>query len=817
MQRSSEAPIVTSIHCPTRDAPAEHDRCGGARGCESLLLCDAEGRIRYASAAICRDLGYRLDQLLQLRMTDLEPACDPACWSARWRSLHERPTQDLITQQRCGDGRLAEVAVRIQWVESGGSALAVVCMRDLDLDRPRRPVESVRGSDDIYRMMVEQQQDMIIMLDRQRRMLFVSPSACRVLGEPAEALLGRDLLALLHEDDRDRAVAALETLSQPPHHCHVEQRTVTALGWRWFGWSDSAVLDERGEIQAIIGVGRDIHERKLAELAHEEITRHLQLAIEGGGIGIYSADFASGRVRVSPSYLAMLGYPGERLEYPLDWWRDKVHPDDLQAVQALGGPILSGESDRFAAEYRMRHSDGHWVWIQDFAKVFQRATNGTAIRTAGVHLDITPRKTAELELMFQADHDQLTGLLNRRGIWDAILHVHAHCRRAAQGYCIAILDLDHFKWINDRHGHQVGDEVLKRIAALLKSSLREGDWLGRWGGEELILLMPLTTEEQAWGVMERLRALVDAHRITALDQGLRISFSGGVAACARTDQTADDVISRADRALYQAKREGRNRVLRSSDLSAERSTFARLIADAVHQARVWSAVQPIVALQDRALVAEDTLARITNPDGSVLPAASFIDVARRFDLLHEIDRLLLEDTLGRMRHLESGVPLPQFVHISDALLRHPEQIATLAETIEQRLPTAASTPLVLTITEALVDANPGRVVEVLTPLLERGCRLALAGFGGPHSSLRLVADLPVSFLILDLELIRLAMESPRGLAVLAAIQHGARSLGIMTIVKRVEDEASADFMASLGIDWAQGYLFGPPSRPIEHR
>lgn len=680
-----------------------------------------------------------------------------------------------------------------------------------DISEQQRLEAALRKSEADYRLLIEQQQDLIVKIDIQGRFLFVSPSYCRLFDKREEELLGRVFMPLVHEEDQADTAAAMADLYRPPHHCYLEQRAMTATGWRWLGWSDTAVLDEQGQVIAIIGVGRDIHERKLAEQALEETKRHLELAIEGGGISIYSADFITGETRISDSYLAMLGYAPGEIQVTVDWWRSQLHPDDLATVMAQAEPSMRGDRDRFEAEYRMRHRDGHWVWILDHGRVYQRAPDKAASQTAGVHIDITRRKTAELELAYHANHDKLTGLLNRRGIWDVIKRVHAHCRRAEQIYCIAILDLDLFKQVNDSYGHLVGDGVLAGVASLIRARQRDGDWVGRWGGEELIILMPGTNLEQGWTCLERLRREVAAQAFPVTGRSIRVTFSAGVSACHAADETPDDVISRADRALYRAKHEGRNLVCRGHAPTDEPSSLASLVEEAVREARIWPVLQPIVALQDRALVAEDTLARIRGDDGRVLTAASFIEVARQLDLLHKIDRLVFEETLESLSNGGSAHQVPRFIHISDELLQHQELLQLLAQSIPWPMRSASQSPLVLTIADTQLSAYPARVAETLAPLLERGCRLAVAGFGGYRSSLRLVAELPVSFLILDFELVRLAAESARGRAVLSAIQHGARELGIITIVKRVEDEATARLIASLGVDWGQGYIFGRPS------
>lgn len=276
---------------------------------------------------------------------------------------------------------------------------------------------SVEAPDEDYRLLVENQTDLVVKVDPEGRFLFVSPSYCRAFGRTKDELLGRSFMPLVHEDDRVETAAAFAKLCRPPHHSYVERRALTVWGWRWFGWSDTAVLDGEGQVTAIIGVGRDVTERKAAEVALAEATRRLELAVEGGDIGLYDGSVLPLDVTVDARYLAMLGYGVGEIQVDLQSWRQMVHPEDRDRVQTLAEQVTRGDLDQFEAEYRMRHRDGHWVWIQDRARVYERDADGKAMRIAGTHMDITRRKVAELKLEYLVDHDELTGLLNRRGVW----------------------------------------------------------------------------------------------------------------------------------------------------------------------------------------------------------------------------------------------------------------------------------------------------------------------------------------------------------------------------------------------------------------
>jgi EAL domain-containing protein (putative c-di-GMP-specific phosphodiesterase class I) len=270
-------------------------------------------------------------------------------------------------------------------------------------------------------------------------------------------------------------------------------------------------------------------------------------------------------------------------------------------------------------------------------------------------------------------------------------------------------------------------------------------------------------------------------------------------------------------ALYHAKNAGRNRVCYDGhDSGVYAVSMAVLVQSALQTARILPAFQPIVELRDRRVVAEESLARIVAADGRILAASAFIEIAEQLRLLHRIDSMLLSATADRLRSFKgSGASqLFDFVHLSGDLVRHPDILQTLARELDEvSKATNAAPPLVLTLNERQISAETEQVARALAPLLDLGCRIAVSDYGGDTSSFRFLVHLPVSFIQLDASLVRLASESVRARSILATIQHTAQDLGITTIAKQIEDEATLQRLIDVGVDWGSGYLFGRPSEP----
>ena len=304
---------------------------------------------------------------------------------------------------------------------------------------------------------------------------------------------------------------------------------------------------------------RDMSAHQRREQALVDAAARLELALSGGDIGLYEGNLESGEMHCDARCLAMLGYPRGAVALDGKGWQALLHPKDVGRIDALHEGLRRGDTDRFEIEYRLRHPSGHWVWVLDRGRVHAHAENTPGSRFSGSRVDVTRRKNAELELKYLADHDTLTGLYNRRGVDLSLMHAHAQCLRTNTPHCVAILDLDHFKQVNDQHGHETGDQVLKTVAERLRSNAREADWIGRWGGEEFLVFLHGATEPQALEAVERLRLAVAAQPIACNGLELSITLSAGLADYRLNEDKPDRVLVRADRALYRAKHAGRDR------------------------------------------------------------------------------------------------------------------------------------------------------------------------------------------------------------------------------------------------------------------
>jgi len=261
-----------------------------------------------------------------------------------------------------------------------------------------RAGEELAEKEKRYRLLIEMQNDLVVEIDPAGRFIFVSPSCCEVFGETEEELLGSKFMRLVHKEDQDKTVQAMQTLYAPPYRAYMEQRVKTKNGWRWLAWQDTAILDEHGRVTKIIGVGRDITERK-------EYEDRLRLATQAARLGIYEWNIPGNRLIWDDAMYSLYGVSRKEFSGNYDGWVNRLHPDDLeQTVNELKAAI-EGKRD-FDTEFRVVRPDGSIRYIRALALV-QRDTDGQALRVIGINWDVTRYKETEEALrlsQFAIDH-----------------------------------------------------------------------------------------------------------------------------------------------------------------------------------------------------------------------------------------------------------------------------------------------------------------------------------------------------------------------------------------------------------------------------
>jgi diguanylate cyclase (GGDEF)-like protein/PAS domain S-box-containing protein len=295
-----------------------------------------------------------------------------------------------------------------------------------------------------------------------------------------------------------------------------------------------------------------------ARLALRTSEERYALAARGANDGLWDWNLTGDELYVSPRWCEMLGEPAADQTGAPALWLERVHEEDRAGVRAALDAHLQGGSPHFECEHRMRSSDGGYVWVL-VRGMAVRDAGGRPYRIAGSQTDITARRAAEEQLRLDATHDPLTGLYNRRQLLVELEQQLALALRHNHSLSFCICDVDHFKQINDTHGHPAGDRVLRTVGETLRRHLRVGDIAGRYGGDEFCVVFPHTEASRAVLVAERIRRSLGATAFACQEgRHFRVSATFGVADLSNGAADVETLIAHADTALYKAKNLGRN-------------------------------------------------------------------------------------------------------------------------------------------------------------------------------------------------------------------------------------------------------------------
>ena len=287
-----------------------------------------------------------------------------------------------------------------------------------------------------------------------------------------------------------------------------------------------------------------------------QLNEKLSAALDGTGLCIWQGEPLSGGLTV----FNLQDFDAGEMAPSFDEFVAKLHPLDKDSTLANYFDHLAGRSEFYEAEYRTLRKDGGVTWLWDRGRVVERDATGQPLRIMGAHVDISRRKEFELQLARLAHIDPLTGLANRRKLSEHLRQETERAKRHASRFSLAILDVDHFKRFNDVHGHEVGDRVLGELARTLQQGLREYDLCGRWGGEEFIVLLPDTALSEALAVVGRVHAGI--RQCSVVQEGLALSITASIGLAEyQLGESFADTLRRADNALLEAKRRGRDRIL----------------------------------------------------------------------------------------------------------------------------------------------------------------------------------------------------------------------------------------------------------------
>ncbi len=673
----------------------------------------------------------------------------------------------------------------------------------------------------LLRTVLDESPDFIALKDHQGNFLLCNQPVAEFYGTTPEAMVGR-------HDGHFSATAAqaeqirrnvLEIMAHGRTEIVFEESTDHRSGQtRWFKSIKKPFVGDNG-LPRILVIAHDITDVRNAQQKVQDSERRLRYVLNATGEGMWDWDLRTNALQHNQRWYELLGLDRTRLTGTIQDFQACLFPEDLAEVMAAVQRCLDGHGP-YRHEHRMRRPDGSVVWVFDRGDVVERDEQGRPLRMVGSFTDVTERRQAEELTQRLAFYDALTGLPNRRLMLDRLQHALELGRRNGQLGALMFIDLDNFKSLNDSHGHASGDALLQEVARRLRECLRANDTAARMGGDEFVVIaedlgtLPLEAASQAQAIASRLvECIAQPYEL----EGKRYCGSGsiGIALFGLPHDTADELLKRADFAMYQAKDAGRN-TLCFFDPAMQETVLARaaLAADLRHgleRGELFIHLQPVVDGQGRRVGAE-ALARWLHPVRGVVQPLDFVALAEQHGLIPVLGRQVLEAACTQLaawagdaatRHLTLSV------NVSARQFHQPGFVAEVLQTL--RRTGADANLLKLELTESLLLHDVEEVAQKMAALRSHGVRFSIDDFGTGYSSLAYLKRLPLDEIKIDRSFVNDLLSDPNDASIVQTILLLARSLSLKVVAEGVETVGQQHFLAHHGCPLFQGYLFGRPA------
>ncbi len=651
--------------------------------------------------------------------------------------------------------------------------------------------------------------DVIAVLNHGGFVVYGNPVALRFFELSAEQGVGSNALALIHPDDRERVVQSfLGLMEQPGGSIRESLRVVTPSGLE----KDlDLVATNSFDNPAIGGVlinGQDVTQRNRDQVELASLAERFRVAFAENMAPMTFTDLEDRIIDVNDAMCEMVGYSRDELV-----GRDSTtftYAEDVGITEESHRRALAGTAHQTRYVKRYRRKDGRVITVE--------VSRATAIGPDGhpqyfvfSERDVTEERKMTAELSKRALHDPLTGLANRSLFEDRLDQAHARARRRGGFGAVLLIDLDDFKGVNDTYGHVIGDELLAAIADRLRRVARATDTLCRFGGDEfLVLVEEMSNADEARVIAERiLEEMVAPFSLRGTTFVQRASV--GVAVFDPSAEDVSTLVQSADIALYEAKRQGRGRVVvftpSMHQEAVSRFTLAQDLSRALERNEMSMAFQPIIDLANGAIVGYESLMRWRHPERGAVSPDVFIPLAEQSNLIYDLGAFALRAAAEAMTELPRTDGYPPYVTVNlSARQFHDRNLPRLVGSA-LRHHDVAPHRLLLEITESVALEDIAGSLEIIEELTALGVGIALDDFGTGFSSLSYLVQLRPRAIKIDQSFVRPAAPSPQSDAILELIILLGRKLGVMMIAEGIETPTQFNRLRGVNCRYGQGFLW----------
>ncbi|NNC77971.1 MAG: EAL domain-containing protein [Woeseiaceae bacterium] len=681
--------------------------------------------------------------------------------------------------------------------------------------------ERLRSSEARYRGLFENVIDGVYIASRDGDLITANPALVDMLGFDSVDELkaaGKTSMLYVNPIDRERVFARLEAEGFVKNFEYrlrrKDGREIVVLE------NARAVYDDVGSIVAHEGTITDITDRKRAETRVFEEKERAQVTLQSIGDGVITTDAEGNVDYINPVATELTGWDMRSA-------RGKPVSDIMTIVNehtraTVDNPVMrclkDGRVITLAENSVLITRKSDEVPIQDSAAPI-RDRIGNIIGSVMVFHDTSKESRLFRQLSYQASHDALTGLINRREFENHLIESFDALRAdTEQTHAVLYLDLDQFKVVNDTFGHTAGDELLRQLTETVQAQIRSTDIFARLGGDEFGILLSRCDEARAMKVAEAIRSSIEGYRFEWQDSFTTIRASIGVVIVTSEEDSAASLLSSADVACYSAKDMGRNQVhlYKDSDASQrhEEMKWVSRITSAVEDERLELFFQPIIGIaQGRSAPRGhyELLLRMRDENGDLVSPDQFIPAAERYNLMSTLDRWVIHTALTELadKHSEGTARYTLAINLSGTSLSEDRFLDFVIKELQhQKLPKGA---ICFEITETAAISNLSRVIHFMQTLKKLGCKFSLDDFGSGLSSFTYLKNLPVDYLKIDGQFVSNVVDDTVDESMVKAISEVGHAMGIETIAERVETKQVLDKLSALGVEFAQGYYIARPA------
>jgi diguanylate cyclase (GGDEF)-like protein/PAS domain S-box-containing protein len=778
-----------------------------------IAITDTKGVIKYANHAFSKLSQYSLAELIGENHRILNSGFHPpSFFKDMFREISKGKRWRREIKNRAKDGSFYWVDTTIVPIRDEREKLLGYAAIRIDITPRKVAEEACRASEERFRDLTSSGSDWFWELDSSYRFTEVSAGV---------ALLGLDTTFFLGKRPWELPIES-ENVSMIGHRTTLEERRsfknnifkvwsgeVPSL--QWLSLSGRPRFDSNKRFIGFRGVGRCVTGRFLAEKGMREQSNMLQAIKQSfpGGFAVINDEMQI--IESNAQFKTLLSLP--------DSFFEGSHGtlEEIFRFCAVRGDFGPGDVDELVATNRER------TRVETRRIYEHKAADGTVleIRSAPLrgggwvrtYVDITERRRTEADIKHLADHDALTGLPNRRALRQSIGEAFARASRKDDAFSLLLLDLDHFKNVNDTFGHPTGDALLMQVAERLRQCARTGDTVARIGGDEFaIVLNGVRSARVGADIAERVIKVVSEPYILD-NRKVLIGVTVGAAIAPCDGKSADQLFKKADIALYQAKANGRG-ICRFFDAelqiqSTKRVTLERDLREALDGNQFEVYFQPQIALSNDAVVGFEALIRWNHPTRGIVSPQTFISIAEENGLINPIGEWVLRSACETAAAWPAHIKVA--VNVSPAQLKDASFLKRVDKALEQSgLPACR---LEIEITENAILQLDTKTLALLQALRKRGITLAMDDFGTGYSSLNSLLGFQFDKIKIDRSFLIRLPGCDRSLTFLRAIVLLGKGLGIATIAEGIESRQQLELVREEGCSEVQGYLLGRP-RPI---